>query len=272
MGGSQYYPNYGYSPSFSFGNPVPGYGNRTYVPDLYPAGGYAMGNSEYYPGYGYSPSQPYGGPYSQPYYNQPNYGYFPEYYRYSSMQPSYNQPYNYSSAYYQPQPYSYGWNPLAYGGYNTYNYPFNYSGYANYNYNGNQESDIERHEIAQMGSFMRLCIGVPGLGGCFTADENYLEEIQDSKIYLVPDNEMSQIASILSDLKIYKWEPMTASSPYSNQDVVLLVYGDDPAGSNNFQCTIGKDYEAVIHLESLLPALSGEAQLCIKQIIDFLKF
>jgi hypothetical protein len=88
---------------------------------------------------------------------------------------------------------------------------------------------------------------------------------------LISDKEMSQVLAVVSDRKVFDWQPMTAVSPFPTNHVVLLVYGADPTGKDSFHCSIGSPKTAVGPLTKLLEPFSGAARETLNGVVAKLR-
>src|SRR5512136_943341 len=99
------------------------------------------------------------------------------------------------------------------------------------------------HTIGTMGAEMRLEICIPTCRYYnLSSDTNKLgSQGQCYYDYLIPINEMNNIAQNLSDTLVFIWEDMSSVVPYPSNDCYLSVYGDT---FNDFICSIGKGNSA----------------------------
>jgi hypothetical protein len=120
--------------------------------------------------------------------------------------------------------------------------------------------------ISEMGAQMRLTIKVPTDGiYSFSADSSTLDSYGEGFYdHLVPIKEMESLALNLSDTVIFKWELMTAESPYPEDECELLVYSH--SGPANFMCSIGKGNTASNIIHELATTLTGEAKTAFDEI------
>lgn len=132
------------------------------------------------------------------------------------------------------------------------------------------------HVINSLGSKMRFVIKAP--------DEKVYNFLSDAalfhcegnlcKEFLVSLSEINKLAQNLSDTLVFKWKPMTAVSPYPEDQVELLIYGgnNEATGAyNDFMCSIGKGNLARSVLKELSKSVTGESKAAFDEIIAGVK-
>jgi hypothetical protein len=120
---------------------------------------------------------------------------------------------------------------------------------------------ITNHIIGKMGSTMRLGIKVPETTYYYLSADTSKIVPDDSLSFIVPLNEMVQIAQSLSDTTVFHWEFMTAVTPYPSQDCVLFVFLDF---TEEYMCSIGSGDHAGEILHKLIKPLTGT----VREVLD----
>ena len=125
------------------------------------------------------------------------------------------------------------------------------------------------HIISKLGSEMRFVVKVPekGIYNFSSIDSASNCEGSLCKEFIVPPSEMNLLAQNLSDTVIFKWEIMTAESPYPENHFMLFVFGG--LNDNNFMCSIGNDNSSINNLIGLSKSFTGDARIAIEEIITY---
>ena len=70
--------------------------------------------------------------------------------------------------------------------------------------------------------------------------------------------EMTKLCRSLQDRATFRWEDMTAVTPYPSNQVALLWRGVSPSGSDSWMCSVGEGEGAVSRLRKIAECLSGK--------------
>lgn len=122
--------------------------------------------------------------------------------------------------------------------------------------------------IGEMGSQMRFSIKVPsGDFYSFSADSSVLTAIGGKfHEYLIHENEIKSLVQNLSDTIIFKWEVMTAVSPYPEDECELHA---TQSGYGGFMCSIGKSKTTSNIIKELSKSVSGLAKDAFDEIANY---
>jgi hypothetical protein len=119
--------------------------------------------------------------------------------------------------------------------------------------------------ISQMGSEMRLSVNGPFTGYyIFSGETSRLNFTgKNYYVFLVPKDEMEELANNLSDTIIFQWEFTTEVFPYPEDDCKLRV---DRSGYGDFMCSIGKGNSASSIIKALSKSLTGDPKNAFEEI------
>ena len=123
--------------------------------------------------------------------------------------------------------------------------------------------------VGKMGPEMFFGIKIPsGNYYGFSADSTKLTATGDLfHEYLLHEDEPEKLVKDLSDTLVFRWEIITAVSPYPEDECELQVR---QSGFGSYMCSIGKGKRASCIIQELSNSLSGDAKDALSEIVDYL--
>ncbi len=122
------------------------------------------------------------------------------------------------------------------------------------------------HVIGSSGETLRLTVKHYDTYYSLSADTTKID-LNVPNCFLVDKAEMTLFAKSLSDTIHFKWQFMTAETPYPQEDCVLLAYVNNIEA---YMCTLGSGKTASNTLQSLIEPLSGYARDILDNLVTTL--